>query len=268
MGVMAVGRVRLIAAAIGVTVCAGSCSFSGGAFMCSEAAQCGEPVDAMPDPVDARIDSGTTVPDAMVAPFCDPTDATQRLCLTFEGTVTDGSANGLTVTTTAIGFAAGRVGQAVVVDANSRLEIAEVAALDVGHISIEAWVNLTLPASGRVGIIDNNGQYGFFIFGNGDLRCTPAAGVTVSAIIQGGQWMHVACTYDGTTQIVYVDGVAVGSGSSVGTISTGGMSGTSIAGDNPPPNDRLVGQIDQLRVYSEARTSAQICQAAGIATCP
>jgi hypothetical protein len=302
---------RRAAAAIAFATTAAStaCSpFGGGAFQCTESAQCGvggaceanglcsfadatcpsgrrygeasgdlagvcvgdEPPDAAipdapvgddaPPPIDGEID-GSPPP-----PFCDPADATLRLCLPFEGDAIDGSGGALTVTTTSISFAAGQVGQAVVVDTASRLDIAETPALDFGHMTIEAWINVTLPGSARSGVVDNNGQYGFFIYPNGDLRCTPAGTVTVPAAVANGTWTHVACTYDGTTEIVYVNGTPAGMIVSPGSISTTGTQGTSIGGDNPPGPDRLVGMIDQFRMYSEARTPVQICQAAG--TCP
>jgi hypothetical protein len=46
-------------------------------------------------------------------------------------------------------------------------------------------------------------------------------------------------------------------------LSTGGTTGISIAADNPPgAGSRLAGQIDQLRIFSVARASSQICLAA------
>jgi hypothetical protein len=295
---------RRVTAAIAFATVGVACSpFGGGAFTCTDSAQCGasgacEPngLCSFPDGTcgsgrsygeasgdlagvcvgeenpDAATDGPMTVDGAAdgppPAPFCDTGDPTLRLCLAFDGDAIDGSPSANTVTTTAVGYAAGMVGQAVVVDGASRLDIGETPALDVAHITMEAWINVTLPGAGRSGIVDNNGQYGFFILSTGDLRCTPAAAVQVPAVITNATWIHVACTYDGTTEIVYVNGVSVGTSVSTGDISIAGAQGTSIAGDNPPGPDRLVGMIDQFRIYSEARTPAQICEAAGLAVCP
>lgn len=300
---------RAVVALVFASVGAGCSPFGGGAFSCTESAQCGADgicemngLCSFPDgtcdsgrsygqasgdlagvcvgdePPDARVpvDGGPDGPpgiDAAIdatppAPFCDPTDPTQRLCLDFEGAVADGSGTATVVSTTAISFAAGQVGQAVVVDGASRLDIAETAAMDFAHVTIEAWVFTTPPASGRVGIIDNNNQYGFFIYPGGDLRCTPAGTVIATAVIPANVWTHVACTFDGTTELVYVNGVVAATGGTPGSIGTSGTQGTSLAGDNPSGPDRLIGMLDQMRIYSEARTPTQICNAAGVPICP
>jgi hypothetical protein len=215
-----------------------------------------------PPPIDGALDGRPPVP------FCDPLDPTLRLCLELEGTATDGSGSNNTPTTTAIAYAPGQVGQGVVVTDASRIEIAETPTLDVAHITIETWLNVTtLPATGRHAIVDNNGQWGLFINPAGDLRWSPGGTASVPGAIVTGEWIHVAVTYDGATALIYVDGV-VGLTVAHGSLATGGGSGTSIAGDNPPPNDRLIGMIDQFRIFSEARTATQVCAAAGLAVCP
>jgi len=285
-----------------------ACSpYGGGAFSCSDSAQCGpdgvcepnmlcsfpaadcasgrsygeasgslagvcvgeEPVDAalVVDGPPGSIDGAGDAP--VTAGFCDPGDPTLRLCLPFEGNATDGSSTATPVITSSITFATGQVGMAVAVTGTSRIDIAETPALDIAHMTVEAWINVQpLPASGRSGVMDNNGQWGLFVLTGGDLRCTPATGITASSVIQAGQWTHVACTYDGTTELLYVDGTVVGTVTSAGTLPTAGVDGASIAGDNPPGPDRLLGMVDQLRVFSEARTPAQICAAAGRTSCP
>lgn len=304
---MRTGRavVALVFASVGV-----ACSpFGGGAFSCTDSAQCGTDgvcettgLCSFPDPAcgsgrsygQASGDlAGTCVgdePDARRSvdgpggdgppgidgapdgpppePFCDPADATQRLCLDFEGDAVDGSGTGTVVNATAVAYAAGQVGQAVVVDGASRLDIAETAAMDFTHMTIEAWVYTTPPGSGRAGVIDNNNQYGFFIYPGGDLRCTPLGGVTATAAIPTNAWTHIACAYDGATEIIYINGVPAASIVTTGNIGTAGGQGTSIAGDNPSGPDRMIGMLDQLRVYSEARTPTQICNAAGLPVCP
>jgi hypothetical protein len=42
----------------------------------------------------------------------------------------------------------------------------------------------------------------------------------------------------------------------------------SIAADNPSNGNRLIGQIDQLRLMDMARTATQICGDAGKSSCP
>ncbi|HUS29829.1 MAG TPA: LamG domain-containing protein, partial [Kofleriaceae bacterium] len=127
-----------------------------------------------------------------------------------------------------------------------------------------------LPTNGgRMGIVDMNGQYGFFVHETGNLQCTMVNGVSsapVTANVATGAWSHVACTYDGTTTTIYKDGVAVFTGTGGGTLATSGGTGISIAADNPPnAGSRLLGLIDEVRIMSRARTAKEICNDAG---CP
>jgi hypothetical protein len=60
--------------------------------------------------------------------------------------------------------------------------------------------------------------------------------------LAAGRWSHVACIYDGTTTIVYVDGSEVARMGGGGVPSKAGNTGMSIAADNPrravPPGCR------------------------------
>ena len=204
--------------------------------------------------------------DAAQPAFCDPTDGTLIACYELEGNARDGSANRLDATTSGVTFGAGRIGLAAQVDASSILGIAESSLLDPSAITMEAWIHPTqLPSAGtRAGIIDNNGQYGFFLHPGGDLQCV---GLQATANVQAGTWTHVACTYDGTTRI-YAGGVLVGmTAGGGGALGTGGTTGISIGGDNPAGSP-LVGAIDQLRIFKIARTASEICAAAGTSPCP
>jgi hypothetical protein len=232
-----------------------------------------QPPDA-PEAADARPDAMPGAPDApidamQVAPFCDPADTTLRLCLAFEGNATDGSSFANNPATASLTFVTGQVEMGVQLTAQSRIDVPEVASLDNAHLTMEAWINPSqIPATGRVGIADDNGEWGFFLQPGGILRCTPAPTVSTVGVITQNTWTHVACTHDGTTLAIWVNGSLAASIAAGGNIGTGGTNGTSIAGDNPPPNDRFLGVMDQVRVFSEARSPAQICAAAGMTTCP
>ena len=222
------------------------------------------PPDAMPGAPDARP------PDAMPpALFCDPADTTLRLCLAFEGNATDGSSFGNDPATASLTFVTGQVGMAVRLDGASRIDVPEVMSLDIAHLTMEAWINPSqIPATGRFGIADDNGEWGFFLQPGGIVRCTPAPAISTVGVITQNTWTHVACTHDGTTLAIWINGSMAASVAATGNIGTGGTNGTSIGGDSPPPNDRFIGMMDQVRVFSEARSAAQICAAAGMTTCP
>ena len=73
-------------------------------------------------------------------------------------------------------------------------------------------------------------------------------------------WNHIACTYNGSIKIIYVNGVQVASVAASGTLNTGqinqyiGKYGN--AGNNYPFN----GRIAESRVYNIALSAAQVLQ--------
>lgn len=213
--------------------------------------------DEMPVVIDAPID-------APVAPFCDPSDTSLVACYEFEGNANDASAHALSTTTANVGYAIGRTGMAMVFDSTSSAEVADSAALDVAAVTMEAWIHPSqLPTSGlRMGIMDMNGQYGFFLHENGQLRCSASVTITVNANVPINEWTHVACTYDGTTATIYVNGVAATPTGTGGVLSTTSTTGLSLAADNPAGSgSRLIGMIDELRIWSRARTANEIHEA-------
>lgn len=206
-------------------------------------------------------------PDALVTPFCDAADPTLVACWQFEGTLDDASGEGNTGTSATATYATGKLGMGVVLQATTLISVADSLSLSPTRLTIEGWIRPTqLPAgTARMGILDNNNQYGFFLYAN---RVDCSATVTISApvTVPTNTWTHVACTYDGTTGRVYIDGIERGTAAGGADLGTGDSSGTVIGG-NSPSGDHLVGMIDQLRMWTVARTAAQIC-AASDAVCP
>lgn len=214
-------------------------------------------------------------PDANIPPgvFCDAANEPALVaCWEFENDLLDGSGDGNTGTSTgasAVTFVAGQTGLAADLTATTHISVADSASLTPTSITIEGWIAPTmLPPSGRMGIIDNDGQYGLFLQTTG-LSCTVSVAVTVTVAITPGIFQHVACTHDATTGVarVYVAGIEVGTTAGGGALGGGNSNGSAIGG-NSPTGDPLVGRIDQLRVWNVARTAQQICTAAGNATCP
>ncbi|HWM07869.1 MAG TPA: LamG domain-containing protein, partial [Solirubrobacteraceae bacterium] len=77
-----------------------------------------------------------------------------------------------------------------------------------------------------------------------------------SQTIPANTWTHVAATYDGTTLRIYRNGVQVG---------TRALSGDLVntrdplkIGGNAVWSEWFRGQIDEVRVWSAARTAAQV----------
>ncbi|CAN5698241.1 hypothetical protein BH11MYX3_BH11MYX3_07280 [soil metagenome] len=213
--------------------------------------------------IDAMID-GTPA-----APFCDAANEPALVgCWAFEGTTNDASGdnnNATTVNNTS--FAAGKVGMGLVLQANSLVAVPDSASLTSAALTVEAFIRPTaLPTVGtRMGILDNDCQYGLFIRDN-SIQCVMSITVTAPQV-PINQLTHVACAYDGTTISLYINGALVVTASGGAALGAGNTNGTVIGG-NSPSGDQLIGMIDQLRIWNTARTAQQICAASGAAGCP
>jgi hypothetical protein len=209
-------------------------------------------------------------PDAAPPAFCDPADDTLVACYRFEAEHAeqpyDESAFGNHGTATDVTFAAGPDGggQALVTRAGSSVRVPDSASLDVaGPLTLELWVRpRALPAGDRAGLLDNNGQYGLFLSGQGEIRCAMSATVLVGLRVPAGAWTHVACAYDGERVTLYQDGVAGPSSRASAPLVTDRADGLGLA-QNSPSGENLDGAIDQVRIWRARRSDAQICAAAG-----
>ncbi len=139
-----------------------------------------------------------------------------------------------------------------------------------GHLTVEAWVRADRPASGDgIGVVESYegpAYNGFLLrldglgrptFGVLDAR--NAAIVTGRTPLGTGEWHHVVGTFDGTTMVVYADGVAVGRQA---TTVRPGQSDISVKlgarGDDR--GRRLHGGLDEVALYDRALTAAEAAQ--------
>lgn len=105
----------------------------------------------------------------------------------------------------------------------------------------------TRTSDNGFGLRKTNGGFEPFIRESGSFRLV--SGPSVS----GGVWYHVAITVGAGTFEAYVDGNSVGS-STYGSYVTGGDVSV---GDNGVDNN-MVGDIDDVRIYSKALTSEEV----------
>ncbi len=206
-------------------------------------------------------------------PFACPADPNLRACVRFDedvaGTYADESGFANTVTHTNGTLVPGVSNAAAHSAPTAHYEMADSASLDLtSAMTIEVWARLdSLPTSGRAGIIDNDGQYGLIIYPTEGLRCTNAIGQAPAVVVPTGVWFHAACVWNGTMMTVYIDGMPASATSLSGTMPTANTNPVGLLDTSPTFDEPLDGAVDNLRIWSSARTQAQICADAGLSGC-
>jgi len=77
------------------------------------------------------------------------------------------------------------------------------------------------------------------------------------------QWVHLAMTYDGNTQILYVNGIEAGREATGWPITADVTPLTIGAGLNiDTVNENLTGRIDEVRIYSRALSPTEVASLA------
>jgi hypothetical protein len=226
-----------------------------------------EPIDTFVPP-DTSVDAFEAAVDAR-PPFCDASDMTLIGCYRFEGNGTDDSFYANNLTLTAGTFVSGVEGQALSFGPTTRATVAENGSLAVTtQLTIELWLRIrTLPTgSSRMGLVDDDGRFGLFVYPPGTARAQSPSPLDTSENLPTSTWTHVAYTFDGETMTMFVNGrvsSTLGAAASFGAASGNGLA----VGGNSPSGDILDGDIDSLRIFRVARTPKQICEAAGATGC-
>jgi PKD repeat protein len=184
------------------------------------------------------------------------------------GSVTDASGNGNNGAISGATWAtSGRFGSALSFNGvNSWVTVQDSGSLDLSTgMSLEAWVYPTAAMSGWRDIIMKEQPYNtvYYLCANSD-NGQPVTGVfgTSEQILYGGTtlppyaWTHLAATYDGTTQRLYVNGVQVGSRPYTGIIRAS-ASPLRIGGDGIW-GEFFQGLIDEVRIYNRALSVSEI----------
>jgi fibronectin type 3 domain-containing protein len=163
--------------------------------------------------------------------------------------------------------ATGRYGKAISFNGtNSMVTIPDSNALDLTTgMTIEGWVQPTVSNSWETLIVkERPGDLVYGLYSSTDAN-RPQSQVTIGgtarllngpAQIPGGSWTHVAATYDGTTQRLYVNGAQVSTLPIAGTIDTS-ASPVRIGG-NTIWAEWFNGLIDEVRIYNRALSAAEI----------
>jgi hypothetical protein len=111
---------------------------------------------------------------------------------------------------------------------------------------VERYVTI----GGEVAVIRRNsdGRLHFYMTTSGTMRH-----LYVGNVLTEGEWLHVAGTWDGTTQRLYLNGVEIASQTPGGTLADGTMLRLS-----SPDGEPLNGKLDDVRIYSHALSQQEI----------
>lgn len=151
-------------------------------------------------------------------------------------------------------------GLALSLNGTGQVTVAMQPALNVSVVTLEAWVRPSaLPATGRMGILDKDGQFGMFLYAPGVVRCTGGNGYVEGLSLAANAWVHVSCTYDGTTWVQYANGVQVANTSGASAPLTQGAVNGLVLGANSPNGDGFQGRLDRIRIWSVVRSVNAMC---------
>ena len=129
-------------------------------------------------------------------------------------------------------------------------------------MTLEAWVNpTTISSVWRDVIFKANDNY--YLEATSTNGGRPGTGGTFSGnplygtvALTVNTWTHLACTYDGSTLRLYVNGTQVSSRAQTGTMATSSnplqIGGDSLFGQY------FRGSIDEVRVYNRALSATEI----------
>ncbi len=143
------------------------------------------------------------------------------------------------------------------------------------NFSVGAWIksdSATNPSANEY-LIDKEAGIGYAIyittsglvtFGiDDDATWTPDDTAASTADVYDGYWHHVMAVKTGTTKIeIYVDGVLVGSDSTIAATGTLANADSLTVGDQDATDDTddFNGDIDEVKIYNYARTQKQIIE--------
>ena len=163
-------------------------------------------------------------------------------------------------------------GNAIVLDgSDDQINVGNPSELQItGNITVEGWFRITgtlnnfSTLAGKWHTGGSNAAY-TILWGSGSLGfgLTSSGGTNQTAntfnSYDDGLWHHVAGTWDGTNQTIYVDGFEINSIPAAFPALANPSIDFIIGADASAQADRFFpGEIDEIRVWSEARTEAQI----------
>jgi glucose/arabinose dehydrogenase len=182
--------------------------------------------------------------------------------------VTDGSGRGNNGTISgAVRTTAGRFGSALTFDGlNDWVTVPDSASLDLStRATLEAWIFPTaLGNAWRTAVIkEQPGQLVYALYANNDLSRPSGHLFTTGDLYSSGTaqlplnaWSHLAMTWDGTTQRLYLNGGQVASRAVGGTLPN--SAGALRFGGNAVWSEWFAGRLDEIRIYDRTLTQQEL----------
>ena len=194
-------------------------------------------------------------------------------------TTNDASGNGLAGSVREAQFVPGRYGNALSFDGiNDWVTVADTTSspLDLRNsMTIEAWVNPTTLAGWETVVMKERAgglTYALYAHDGGTLaggaaqpagynRIAADQAVRGTATLQTGEWTHLAFTYDGQNQRLYVNGELVRTRAQTG-LNAQNNNALRIGGNSVAvttfANEFFHGMIDEVRIYNRALSQSEI----------
>ena len=160
----------------------------------------------------------------------------------------------------------GKFGSALSFDgATSWVTVADAATLRLtGGFTVEAWVNPSANTGWRSVILkesSNGFGYALYALNNasrpaGYVHTNSDIAVTGTAALPLNSWTHLALSFDGSTERLYVNGTQVRTGAVTGAMVS--ASGALRIGGNSIWGEYFRGLIDEVRIYNRALAASEI----------
>jgi VCBS repeat-containing protein len=180
-----------------------------------------------------------------------------------------GNLNAGTLTNGPVWTTQGKYGNAITFDGvNDFVSVPDNATLDLGATgTLEGWVRLNAINRWNSVIAKGNSNsdpahnYALEITDANRARCILGNGtgsrlVDSTVTVAAGQFFHLACTWNGTTVALYIDGVL--NNSVAQNLTPAGNTSPLFIGQFGGNSDRLNGTIDEVRIYNRALSQAEI----------
>jgi hypothetical protein len=135
-------------------------------------------------------------------------------------------------------------------------------------MTLEAWIYPTAVSGWTTALLkEQTGGLAYALYANYLCQSVTIGGservLMAGPSLPSNTWTHLAATYDGATQKLYVNGALVGNRSETGAITL--SNGALRIGGNSVWGEYFTGYIDEVRVYNRALTQAEIAEDSRIA---